>query len=397
MLTQVAQDTQIVVFACLGTKPDHFSSSERSIWLSIVALALGRKTVSQVITDAGHDVNTTLQQSHWSHTWFEINRQLHPTPNQQGSSGDPQTRFKRSTRKRKQQPSAPPPPQRSKKGRRSTRPERVDPTPATQRSDHSIDYPRSPEPQCPIDDVESLRCVEMETQDSCVSANMTGFVQEELSLEMHFADPSAQPHRHMLQSPDGLTVSLSRHQVFHLAHIVVQGSRYHRWLAMWRKVILDGQEGPQPKYHQPSATSRSSIFVVDHPSLPQAELQAIFSQRHILIRQAPLKPSSFGLTELSELCDVASPIERYGESYPPLGSHWEADDHGFFDKTFPSTTIQQATQRRKRKVFKTCGRSFTTALYASPTSRSHPSPSGRGIAHSRVFSKRQSSAIGDGV
>jgi hypothetical protein len=150
ILTQVAQDTQIMVFACLGTKPAHFSSSEQSIWLSIVALALGRKIVSQVIADAEHSINTALQQSHWSDVWFKINRQFHSTPNQQESSsaaGDLQSRAKRSTRKRKQQPTVPPA-QRSKR-RRGTQPEWVDPTPATQLSDHVIDCPRSSEPRVP--------------------------------------------------------------------------------------------------------------------------------------------------------------------------------------------------------------------------------------------------------
>jgi hypothetical protein len=79
---------------------------------------------------------------------------------------------------------------------------------------------------------------------------------------------------------------------------------------MWQENILQGQKGSTPKYHQPSETSGSLIFVVEDPNLPQAKLQTIFSERHILIRHDSRQPTSFGLTELF---DVASPIELYGE------------------------------------------------------------------------------------
>jgi hypothetical protein len=100
ILTQVAQDTKIMAFATLGTKPERLSSTEQSIWLSISDLARGRKTVTEVIVDVDRLINLALRHDHWSDRWFEMNAQFHPAPTQEDdssatASGDPPTRSKR--------------------------------------------------------------------------------------------------------------------------------------------------------------------------------------------------------------------------------------------------------------------------------------------------------------
>ena len=109
--------------------------------------------------------------------------------------------------------------------------------------------------------------------------------------------------------------------MFYVAH-AQQATCYYDWMTAWQHAICNGQDHFVPRYHHPTAAShksygaKSSIFVINHAQfeqLSQPELQGLFSRRHILINGTPLVSIPFGAAQLSQLCDVTSPMDMHGK------------------------------------------------------------------------------------